>query len=106
MNALDFTHGKPTIKTQGRPKKEDAPSRRKEYHANWLKSNPDKVKKYRLQAMIKCRNLAIDRMQKEIQDCEDALSEITRKPRITINDKLATVQLSDERSSDGDSESN
>ena len=103
MNALDFTNGKPTIKTQGRPKKEDAPSRRKEYHANWLKNNPDKVKKYRLQAMIKCRSLAISRMEKEIEDCEEALKEMTTKPRVTINE-LGRVQYTDEGSCNGSCE--
>ena len=79
-NTIDLTGGKPTIKQfqVGRPKKEDGvASNRKEYHLTWMKNNPEKVERYRIKAMIRNRERAIQRLTDELEEYNIALEKLT-----------------------------
>lgn len=78
-NTIDLTGGKPTVKyfNCGRPKKEDGvASNRKEYHLTWMKNNPEKVERYRIKAMIRNRERAIQRLTEELAEYNNALEKL------------------------------
>jgi hypothetical protein len=80
MPVLDFTNGKSAKKRTHNPrpiKENGEPMNRNEYHVYWIKNNPDKVERYRVKAIIRNREKAIERLTQELSHYNDMLEKMT-----------------------------
>lgn len=91
MPTIDLTAGRPKKRTHNpRPLKENGePMNRNEYHIHWIKNNPDKVERYRVKALIRNREKAIERLTQELDSYTDMLKKMTSG---ITNDDVAKVQ--------------